>query len=85
MASNATLTHPFNCLLDEGTHSMLSDLAQEEHSSKANVVRDLIRRRGLMVYAEIPLCADGGKCRCPHAHVYGPKNLPTPPDPDRPL
>ena len=83
--NTAKMTENFTALLDPDTADLLTRLHVSLHMSKAAVVRDLIRRRAEMDFANHPVCANGGACRAPHAFVYGPANLPAPPDPDRPL
>ncbi len=77
MPPDRALNHPFNCLLDIETNEALTRIADDDHCSKAAVIRHLILLQSKMRYDNTPYCADGGACRCPHAHVYGPQNLPS--------
>ena len=77
---NAVLTINFNMKIDEPTDNQLIALAHEAHTSKAAVLRRLIRGTYAMSFDNVPTCADDTPCRCPHAHVVSP-HLPTPPPP----
>lgn len=69
---NRELKINFNCLLTEADDAMLIKLAQDSDRKKAQVVREGLRLMYKMKYQRVPVCADGGDCRCPHAHIYPP-------------
>lgn len=70
----------FNLVLDEETDDQLIRLARELSVSKAHICRAAIANWYGMKFQRTPTCADLQECRCPHAHIYPPTNLPA----DRP-
>lgn len=69
---NRKYTINFNLVLDKETDAFLIRIAGEQCTSKAHVLRSLIRDRHTMQYRREPLCATGRACLCPHAHLYPP-------------
>ena len=72
----------FNLVLDDSTDAMLCKIAADTHLSKAHVVRSCLTDAYAMRYQRKPMCADGQLCRCPHAHIYTPADLPSDPPGD---
>lgn len=64
----------FNLVLDNETDTALIRIAADQGTSKAHVLRSLIRDRHTMKYAREPLCSTGEPCRCPHTHIYPPSH-----------
>ena len=66
----------FNLVLDAETDSKLCTMASDSAIPKAQIVRACLVDSFAMRYQRKPMCADGQKCRCPHAHIYAPADLP---------
>lgn len=79
---NRKYTINFNLVLDAATDSKLCTIASDSDVSKAHVVRALLADAFSMRYQRKPMCADGQLCRCPHAHIYAPTDLPSDPPGD---
>lgn len=62
----------FNVLLSDELDDILIKLAKAHSLKKAQVVRRALLNWATMENFRTPLCADGQKCRCPHAHIYPP-------------
>ena len=54
--------------IDKDEHAMLSQLARDESRSMASVIRENIRSRFRMRYANEPRCARDQPCLCPNMH-----------------
>ena len=67
---NRSLSVNFNMLLTPELDARLIDLATTHGISKAHIIRQAITNWASMETDQTPLCADGQKCRCPHAHIY---------------
>lgn len=62
-------THSFNVLLDDQTYTNLIRMANDQHLSAGQIVRDLISRAALMTLSKVPTCANGQNCYVPHMHI----------------
>ncbi len=61
-----------NTSIDATHMAMLNQLAIEDRSSKAAIVRGLIFVSFETVFRSAPHCANGNKCLCPQMHVPHP-------------
>ncbi len=59
-----------NIMLDTKTDDMICKIAADTALSKAYIIRRAIKGYYDMTYHRQPVCADGQRCRCPHAHIY---------------
>lgn len=56
----------FNVLLMPTEHAELVKLAEQVHLSRSDVIRTSLRAHFSMALGDMPHCANGRPCMCPH-------------------
>ena len=62
----AKRTHSFNVLLLPSEYAQLQQLAQARRLSMGCLFRLTLLSASHMILNEVPTCADGSRCMCPH-------------------
>ncbi len=74
--------HSYNVLFTPNQYKRLTSLAIELDLPRAFVIRNAVMAYYNMACNQIPTCADGRKCLCPHLHP-APLLPQTPPPPTK--
>lgn len=59
-------THSFNVMLSNVEFSRLDAMATAAGVAKSLIIRQCLEARYQMQVQQIPTCADGNRCSCPH-------------------
>lgn len=75
---------PFNVILQDDDQHRLKTLAQKARNSQGYILRQAITWLYQMIVSDVPTCANGQTCLCPHLHPRKAQPQVTEPIPPQP-